>query len=170
MSGAGPRPSVQAVALRPSAAQDTEFLRRVYYSTREGEMRILPWSDADKAAFLDLQFRAQKKHYEERYPDCAFQVIEIDGAAAGRLYVDRGERDINVLDIALLPEHRGRGIGTRLLEAILAEARGSGRTVSLHVEQYNPARRLYQRLGFRSLESNGVYERMEWRAARATVT
>ena len=161
MSATGAQAS-RGIALRPCVAGDVVFLRRVYHSTRDGEMRMLPWSDADKTAFLDMQFEAQKKHYEGAYPDCAFQVIEIDGAAAGRLYVDRTRDDINVLDIALLAPFRGGGIGTKLLEAILEEARSSLRTVTLHVEQYNPARRLYERLGFRSLGSNGVYERMRW--------
>jgi ribosomal protein S18 acetylase RimI-like enzyme len=167
---ATPATASREVTLRPCAAQDVEFLRRVYHSTREDELRLLPWSDADKAAFLDMQFEAQRKHYEGAYPDCAFQVVEIHGVAAGRLYVDRTANDINVLDIALLPAFRGRGIGTKLLEAILEEARSSLRTVTLHVEQYNPARRLYERLGFRSLGSNGVYERMRWIAREPTVT
>lgn len=155
-------PASREVALRPCVAEDDEFLRRVYHSTREDELRVLPWSDADKAAFLDMQFGAQKKHYEATYPHCDFRVILVDGTAAGRLYVNRSASDINVLDIALLPKYRGRGIGSALLEAILEEGRVSQRTVSLHVEQYNPARRLYARMGFRPLESNGVYERMQW--------
>ncbi|HEX6939117.1 MAG TPA: GNAT family N-acetyltransferase, partial [Longimicrobiales bacterium] len=64
-------------------------------------------------------------------------------------------------DIALLPEHRGRGIGTALLEALIAEADAAGKPVSIHVEQYNPARRLYARLGFREVEDLGVYVFME---------
>ncbi|HXS52455.1 MAG TPA: GNAT family N-acetyltransferase [Usitatibacter sp.] len=165
-----PAPASREVRLRPCVAQDAEFLRRVYRSTREDELRVLPWSDADKAAFLDMQFEAQRKHYEGAYPRCAFQVVEVDGAGAGRLYVDRTEKDINVLDIALLPRFRGHGIGTTLLGAILEEARASRRTVTLHVEQYNPARRLYERLGFRSLETNGVYERMRWAAPAPVIT
>jgi ribosomal protein S18 acetylase RimI-like enzyme len=141
---------------------DAAFLLRVYASTREGEMRAVAWSDADKAAFVDLQFRAQKKHYEEHYPSAAYLVIEVDGIAAGRLYVDRTASDINVLDIALLPEYRGRGVGRALLESIVDEARATRRTVSLYVEQYNGARRLYERLGFRALGSYGVYEHMRW--------
>lgn len=166
---ATPSPASPEVTLRPCVAEDAEFLRRVYHSTREDELRLLPWSDADKAAFLDMQFGAQKKHYEAQYPDCAFRVIVVDGTAAGRLYVNRTASDINVLDIALLPQFRGRGIGSALLEAILEEARISRRTVSLHVEQYNPARRLYERIGFRTLESNGVYERMQWDGSASPV-
>lgn len=166
---ATPSPASPEVTLRPCVAEDAEFLRRVYHSTREDELSLLPWSDADKAAFLDMQFGAQKKHYEAQYPDCAFRVIVVDGTAAGRLYVNRTASDINVLDIALLPQFRGRGIGSALLEAILEEARISRRTVSLHVEQYNPARRLYERIGFRTLESNGVYERMQWDGSASPV-
>ena len=52
------------------------------------------------------------------------------------------------MDIALLPEYRGRGIGTALLEELLVEADATGRRVTIHVERFNPARRLYERLGF----------------------
>ncbi len=69
------------------------------------------------------------------------------------------------MDIALLPEHRGRGIGTRLVQDVLDEARASGRSVSLHVEETNPAKRLYERMGFVDVEDRGVYILMEWRTA-----
>ena len=158
------------VRLRACVPGDAGFLHRVYAFSREDELRPIAWSEAQKAAFLELQFGAQKAHYEERYPHAAYLVVEVDGAAAGRLYVDRTASDINVLDIALLPPYRGRGVGRGLLESLLAEAASTRRTVSLHVEQYNPARRLYERLGFRALESNGVYVRMEWRVAEESLT
>ena len=128
-------------------------------------MQLVPWTDEQKASFLDMQFTAQKTHYERFYPDCEFLVIELEGAPIGRLYVDRGEDDnIGIIDIALLPEHRGRGIGRVLLEEILAEARASDRKVTIYVEHFNPARRLYDRLGFRHVDTNGVYHLMEWKA------
>ena len=140
------------------------FLRHLYGTTREREMQLVPWTPAEKAAFLDMQFTAQKTHYEEYYPDCQFLIIELDGRAIGRLYIDRGDDDIRITDIALLPEFRGRGIGRMLLEEILEEAAATGRTVTIHVEHFNPARRLYDRLGFRHVDTNGVYHLMEWSA------
>jgi ribosomal protein S18 acetylase RimI-like enzyme len=127
-------------------------------------MKLVAWDAEQQAAFLDMQFRAQKQHYEEFYPGCQFLMIELDGTPAGRLYVDRYPDQIEIIDIALLPEHRGRGIGRMLLEEILAEGRQNGQCVRIYVEHFNPARRLYDRLGFRHIDTNGVYHYMEWRA------
>lgn len=129
-------------------------------------MQLLPWSTEQKAVFLDMQFHAQSAHYEAYYPDCQFLVIELEGQPIGRLYIDRGDEDIRITDIALLPECRGRGIGRMLMEEILTEGRESGKRVTIHVEHDNPARRLYDRLGFRHVDTNGVYHLMEWSATR----
>jgi ribosomal protein S18 acetylase RimI-like enzyme len=141
---------------------DIPFLRHLYGTTREAEMRLVPWTPEQKSAFLDMQFTAQKTHYEQHYPDCAFLVIELEGQPIGRLYVDRGIDDIRITDIALLPEFRGRGIGRMLMEEILDEGRATGKRVTIHVEHDNPARRLYDRLGFQHVDTNGVYHLMEW--------
>ena len=161
------RPPRSAITFRPCVDVDVPFLRYVYGTTREEEMRLVPWTDQQKAAFLDMQFNAQKTHYERFYPDCEFLVIELDGAPIGRLYIDRGEHDIGIIDIALVPEYRGQGIGRMLLEEILAEGQGTGKNVTIYVEHFNPARRLYDRLGFRHVDTNGVYHLMEWRAEEA---
>ncbi|HUP41984.1 MAG TPA: GNAT family N-acetyltransferase, partial [Thermoanaerobaculia bacterium] len=80
----------------------------------------------------------------------------------GRLYVDRWKDQIRLVDIALLPEHRGAGLGRAILEELLAEGDRSGLPVTIHVELNNPALRLYRRLGFRHVDSNGIYYLMRW--------
>lgn len=156
-----------SITFRTCRAEDVPFLRHLYGTTREDELRLVAWTDEQKAAFLDMQFAAQKTHYENFYPDCQFLVIELEGTAIGRLYLDRGEDDIGIVDIALLPAYRGRGIGRMLIEEILAEGAATGRKVSIYVEHFNPARHLYDRLGFRHVDTNGVYHLMEWRAEPA---
>jgi ribosomal protein S18 acetylase RimI-like enzyme len=138
----------------------------VYASTREEELALVPWDAATKDAFVRMQFAAQDSYYRQQFPDTSFDVVTVDGVPAGRLYVDRREAEIRIIDIALLPEHRGHGIGTALLAPILEEADESGKTVSIHVEHNNPARRLYDRLGFVELEEQGVYLLLERRPAR----
>jgi ribosomal protein S18 acetylase RimI-like enzyme len=155
------------IALRAANPGDREFLRTVYASTRQDEMARVPWSEREKQAFLDMQFEAQDRYYQERYPDTAFLVVERDGAPIGRLYVDREPEEIRLIDIALLPKHRGAGIGGALLADLLDEARRTGRVVRIHVETFNPAMRLYERLGFRRIEERGVYWLMEWSADAA---
>jgi len=155
----------ESIRYRPATEEDLPFLFVLYATTRAEEMRAVPWSDGQKLAFLDMQFRAQKSHYEQYYCDAEHLVIEKDGAPIGRLYIDRAPDDIRIVDIALMPEARGGGIGTMLLREILDEGAASSRVVSIHVEHYNPAKRLYERLGFQHVSTNGIYHLMEWRAA-----
>ena len=117
----------------------------------------MPWDDAQKEAFLRSQFEAQDAWWREHYADASFDVVLVDGEPAGRLYVHRGETEIRIVDIALLPEYRGGGIGTRLLDELLAEADSAGKSVTIHVERMNPALRLYERLGFGLAEDKGVH-------------
>ena len=147
--------------LRPVADDDRPFLLELYASVREPELAQLPWDDATKRAFVEHQFAAQDAHYRQHYPGATLDVVEVEGERAGRLYVHRGPSDIRIMDIALAPAFRRRGIGTRLLGALIEEADASGRRLSIHVEMNNPARSLYERLGFSPAGEHGVYVLME---------
>jgi ribosomal protein S18 acetylase RimI-like enzyme len=148
--------------LRPATEADREFLLELYAGTREQELAQVDWADGARAAFLEHQFSAQDQHYRSNYPGATLDVIEVDGERAGRLYVYRGEDDIRIMDIAMAASFRGRGIGSGLLEGLMAEARSSGRSLSIHVEAQNPARSLYDRLGFVPVGEHGVYLLMKW--------
>jgi ribosomal protein S18 acetylase RimI-like enzyme len=156
---------VERVVLRPAGDADRPFLERTYASTRVDELALLPWTDEQKSGFIAHQFEAQDAHYRSHYSDAGFNVIEVDGEPAGRLYVHRGRSEIRIVDIVLAPPFRGRGIGTRLLAALIAEADDGGLKLSIHVEVNNPARRLYERLGFVHAGEHGIYLLME-RAAK----
>jgi GNAT superfamily N-acetyltransferase len=155
-------PANLLLRLRPVTPEDESFLARLYASTRAGELAVTGWSDEEKAIFCRMQFIAQTAHYRENYPGASFQVIERGGVQAGRLYVARWEKEIRIVDITLLPEHRGGGLGTKLLKELKEEAKGAGKKLSIHVERLNPAMLLYQRLGFQQVEDKGVYLLMEW--------
>jgi ribosomal protein S18 acetylase RimI-like enzyme len=150
-----------SIALRPASAGDEAFLRDVYASTRTDELALVDWTDEQKDDFVQQQFDAQDAHYHAHYTGATYDVIEVGGRPAGRLYVDRWDEEIRIMDIALLPEHRGAGIGTTLLSALLEEGAKDGKRVSIHVEKHNPARRLYERLGFAETADRGVYVLME---------
>lgn len=159
---AGDPPQAGAVELRRvDPAADAEFLRAVYAGTRAEELAVVPWSDAERDAFLRMQFDAQDRHWRELRPDAAFDVILVDGQPAGRLYVDRRADEIRIVDIALLPDHRAMGVGTRLITRILDEGRAGNRPVTIHVERGNRARALYERLGFRQVGTTGVYDLLQ---------
>jgi ribosomal protein S18 acetylase RimI-like enzyme len=136
------------ITIRAKNANDEEFFYRVYASTRTYELSSVPWTPEQKEAFLRMQSNAQLKDYNLNHPHALFQVIERDGRPVGRLIIDNSGDTIHLMDIALLPEHRNQGIGTRLLQGLIEEGDRSNRPVRLHVETFNPAQDLYTRLGF----------------------
>jgi GNAT superfamily N-acetyltransferase len=153
--------SLLAPSLRSAQDDETELVFAIYASTREEELAQVPWERTEKEAFLRMQFAAQDRYYRGTFPHASYDLIVAGSDVLGRLYVDRESEAVLVLDLALLPSHRGQGIGTMLLQRVLAEAGAAGKPVRIHVERFNPARRLYERLGFRVLADQGVYLLME---------
>jgi ribosomal protein S18 acetylase RimI-like enzyme len=151
------------IALRPVRPEDREFLLSVYASTRTDELAMVPWGQAEKAAFLRQQFDAQTAYWDEQYPDAERSIVEMDGQPAGRLYVQRWPKETRLIDIALLPAFRRRGAATELIQRLFSEASERHVPVTIHVEIFNPARALYDRLGFVSKGERGMYMLMEWR-------
>ncbi len=147
------------VALRPVTPQDRPFLSRVYASTREEELADVPFSTAEKAAFLEQQFTFQTLHYERHYVNTTFDVVLVGGVAAGRLIVGRWSDQFRVVDVALLPDFRGQGVGSQLLGSVIREADATRLPVTIYVERMNPAQRLYRRLGFAlaAEDPNGIH-------------
>jgi ribosomal protein S18 acetylase RimI-like enzyme len=159
------RAGAAGLTLRPMTDADLPFLARLYASTRMEELAVVAdWSEAQKATFLQMQFDAQHAHYQQHYAGADFLVIEQAGEAIGRLYLARWAREHRIVDIALLPEQRGQGLGSALLQDLLDEAAAAGKAVTIHVEKFNPALRLYRRLGFAAVEDKGVYDLMRWSA------
>ena len=157
------------LTFRRIADADLPFLARLYASTRTEELAAAPWTAEQRAAFLAMQFQAQHTHYQQYYPTADWLVTMRAGEDIGRLYVDRWPSEHCVIDIAFLPEHRSSGLGGALMRDLLDEAAAAGKAVSIHVEKFNPAMRLYRRLGFLTEEDKGVYDLMRWRtAARGT--
>ena len=150
--GPGPR-----LSLREAGADDRELLFRVFASTRDEELAAVGWGAEQIESFLRMQFEAQDRFYRENYEGATFAVVECEGESVGRLYLARWPEEVRIMDVALLPEFRRRGIGTALLRSVIEEAEREGKRVSIHVEHNNPARWLYARLGFHEVEDRGVY-------------
>jgi GNAT superfamily N-acetyltransferase len=125
-------------------------------------LALVNWNHSQKEAFLRSQFYLQDQFYKKNYPGAQFQVILMNGQPIGRFYVHRRNAEIRVMDIALIPEFRGKGIGSALLKEIFAEATLNNLPVTIHVERFNPAMHLYERLGFCLAEERGVYNFMVW--------
>jgi ribosomal protein S18 acetylase RimI-like enzyme len=153
------------VRLRPVADNDRDFLFALYASTRAAELAPMGWDDVFTSTFLRQQFDAQDASFRGGYAEASFDIVEVDGVAAGRLYLHRRPAEILVIDIAFVPEYQGRGIGSALLGAVLDEAAARGARVTLHVERSNRARALYERLGFGVVDDGEVYLGMAWEPA-----
>ena len=121
----------QTVTFRPVREDDTDFLFRLYCSTRQEEMQAVSWPEEMKEQFMRMQFTAQTAYYDEQFDRDGFTIIEQDARPIGRLYVHRDSEDIHIIDIAFLPETRGGGLGTVLLREILDDATAVGLTVSI---------------------------------------
>jgi ribosomal protein S18 acetylase RimI-like enzyme len=145
------------ITLRPATDADYDFMRQLYESTRAEEMTRFPFDEAQRKVFLDQQFAAQFEHYGIHYPTCERNIVERDGVQVGRFWIDEWRDQIRIVDIALVAECRGSGIGSQLLHQVIDRATAAGKPVTIHVEAFNPARRLYQRLGFEKVDTNGVY-------------
>jgi ribosomal protein S18 acetylase RimI-like enzyme len=147
--------------LRPETEADTPFLVRLYGTTREAELASVPWTPQQKAGFIAQQFHAQRHHYRTAIENCVFDVIEQDHVPIGRLYLQERQTQWHIVDIALMPEACGQGVGSAIIHALIIAAGAEDKGVGIFVEKYNPAQRLYRRLGFTEIADHGVYWEME---------
>lgn len=150
------------ISLRPVTEEDHEFLLRAYAAGRETELAIFPFDDAQKRAFCEQQLDAQTAYYREKYPQATHEVILLDGEPVGRMYVNRGEKLILILDFAVLVAHRKQGIGTHIVKSLQAEAASSGKRVGVEVETFNPSQSFFRELGFKLVDSNEMSLYFEW--------
>jgi ribosomal protein S18 acetylase RimI-like enzyme len=156
------RKAPAGVALRLETDGDRVFVDALYASTRTEEMAQVPWPPDAVAAFLQSQASLQRAHYTKYYPDALRLIVEREEQPVGRVYIHESPQEVRLMDIALLPDHRGQGIGSAILGALVDHARERSTRITLHVEPANAAQRMYRRLGFRLVESRGVYDFLEW--------
>jgi GNAT superfamily N-acetyltransferase len=151
------------LSFRPAEPGDDPFLCALYADTRKEELAVTGWEESQKAAFLKAQFEAQSSHYKTHYAEAEFKLILFDQQPIGRIIIYRSGQEIRLVDIALVREWRGRGVGSYLMKALMDEASAVGKPIRIHVEKFNPALNFYRRLGFVSIEDKGVYWFMEWK-------
>jgi ribosomal protein S18 acetylase RimI-like enzyme len=155
------------ITLRPATAADDDFIFSCYASTRAQELAQVPWSAEQKEAFVRMQYTAQKQHYAAGAPQASHDVIYVDATPVGRIYLDRREDALHILDITVLPQHRNQGTGSLLLRRLLDEAGRARKPVTIYVESFNPSLRLFERLGFRrdhfqQDQEKGFHLLMKW--------
>jgi ribosomal protein S18 acetylase RimI-like enzyme len=155
------------VQLRPATAKDDAFIESLYRSTREDELKLTNWPEQQKKAFIIMQLMAQLADYKKNYPNAVQQLIIFKKQNAGRLYTAEDDAAIHILDIALLPVFRNKGIGTYLLQELIKRSNTYRKMISLQVYKDNPALHLYQRLGFVEKGTVGLRYYMEKKPGEA---
>jgi len=158
--------SAPGIKLRPVTPADDALLLSIYASTRAEEMKLVPWTAEQKDAFVRMQFVAQKQHYAAMFPAASHDIVYMDEAAIGRVWIDRRDEELHVLDITLLPDYRGRGAGATLLRRLMEEAGASGKAITIYLESFNPSLRIFEHLGFRKEREEGYQLLMKWQAHR----
>lgn len=149
------------ITLRNVETGDEEFLLRLYANTRAEELALVPWTVEQKNTFVRMQYEAQSSHYRNVFPQLKYRIILHQDKPAGRFLTAQLEDEFRIVDISLLPEFRNRGISSTLITQVLADAKQAGKCVRLYVSAGNPAKNLYERLGFRQIRTDGIHTLME---------
>lgn len=151
--------------IRPAQASDDDFFAALYRSTRADLLALL----ADKRyidGLIATQRQAQLAGYRERYPDALYQVLELDGTPAGRLVTACVDEALRVVDLAVMPWARRRGVATETLLRLQRQGQQEGQALTLAVRRDNAgAHRLYAALGFVAEGEQGAVLQLRWRAA-----
>jgi ribosomal protein S18 acetylase RimI-like enzyme len=152
-----------SLATRPPAPEDESFLFKLYASTRAREWALLDRPEAEKEELMEMQFRLQAASYTSGFPNSEHSIVLVDDAPAGRIWIDEGPREIKILDISVLPEFQGRGIGTQLLQDCQERARTRAKPLRHSVLRWNSgAISLYFRLGFVPCGHDEFFLQLEW--------
>jgi ribosomal protein S18 acetylase RimI-like enzyme len=150
------------ITLRPIGPEDEPFLLALYATTRQLELSQVPWDDKQKEAFVTHQFLAQRLHYQSHYPEASYDLVLQNDQPIGRLYVLREAEEMRILDLSLIPESRNQGIGTRLIQGVMEEAKAGNRRLRIYLETFNPSVSLFERLGFRVIQNDNMNLLLEW--------
>ncbi|SRR5258708_15566554 len=150
------------ISFRLVDAADDGLLFSLYASTRAAELAQVPWSEEQKKVFVRMQFDAQTREYAASHPQATHEIICVDQKPAGRLYLSRKEDAFHILDIIVMPEHRGAGIGTWVVKKVMADATQAGKAVTIYVESFNPSMRLFEHLGFQPVQTEGIYSLLKF--------
>ncbi|QAU46351.1 GNAT family N-acetyltransferase [Bradyrhizobium guangzhouense] len=151
--------------LRPEQDADNDFRFALFCQSRAAELALMPIEPVAHEQLMRIQYRGQTMTYRTNFPGARFDIIEREGSAIGRLITDRAGHHIAIVDWAIMPEMRGRGIGTAIMQSLMEEARQTNREIRLKVASNNAAAlRLYLRLGFAEVAEMPLYTELAWNA------
>ena len=148
---------------RAITSDDYPFLVSLYGTTlEEGLAQAGTLSAEQKASFVQMQFLTQSNYFQEKYPDASFDLLLDGSVPIGRRYVDRGDEVIHVIDLVLSPERRGKGLGTILMNELMAEATEKKLVVTLYLQKTERCWDFFERMGFRTIADDGMNFLMEF--------
>ena len=154
--------SPSQIGFRNQTTEDEPFLFRLYASTRREELDQAQVPESFREPLLRQQFTAMTEGYRTRFGGASWRVIEFDGRPVGRIIVLESPAEIRVVDLALLEEVRGRGIGSWILQDLQAAAVAQGKPVRLRAFLGTRTEKWYRRLGFTPIEEDGLRVHLEW--------
>ncbi len=157
-----PKQIPSSISFKAISDKDMAFLADLYRTTRWKEVMQAPWNDEQRIEFLNQQFEAQHTHYLSHYPNAEKLLIQLKQQNIGRIYIDRDDVSICLIDVAILPNYQRKNLGTQILKELLIEAEETNKKIVIHVENFNPAYHWYLKQGFKQIEDKGVYQYMEW--------
>jgi len=152
------------LTLREVSSLDEEFLLDLYRSVREAEMAMVPWTDEQRLAFVRHQYAAQRNHYRTEYPAAQHSILLKDDVPVGMLYIDFTQADVKIMDLIISPSSRNLGIGSSLLKVLQSEASRLQKPITVFVDQQDRSIKLFDRLGFKPVEEQGMHILLEWKA------
>jgi GNAT superfamily N-acetyltransferase len=157
-----------SVFFRPVTAQNRDLLLRIYASTRERELALVPWDAGQKSLFLQHQFAAQNQHYGTHFPEAEYSIVVHNGEDAGRILITRDPARIHVLEFTVLPEHRGCGIGTEIVRWLQEEARSKALPLTTYLDQLSDSQAWLEKRGFTRISDEGMHYKMQWKPSGET--
>jgi GNAT superfamily N-acetyltransferase len=154
-----------SISLRVIAPEDSKFLLILYKSSRGEDLRGLGWDEQRISEFLDMQYAAQQRFHATEYKKAIDQIVLRGSEPVGRVTFEPREHEIRCVEVALMPEHRNAGIGTRLIRELQTEAKRQKKPLRLQVIRFSRSVSLFERLGFQRISETGTHFQMEWSPA-----
>ncbi|MEK6409224.1 MAG: GNAT family N-acetyltransferase [Acidobacteriota bacterium] len=151
-----------AVTRRPAVCEDEAFLYELYCSTRSHDLGTAELELQQLGPILRMQFLGQRQQYAVDFPDADHQIILLNGEPVGRSIVERTAEQILIVDLAILSQHTGAGIGTMVVKELQHEARDAAKPLRITVEKSHPALGHWERMGFKKIEETQINFFLEW--------
>lgn len=154
---------VSIISLCPVEPSHENFLLKLFTECRPDLALIIDVSKKQKASIISQQFTMEQQQLIQMYPDAELNIVMFNKEPVGRLYVHHGETADRILEIGLLEQYRGRGIGGKLVTTVIENAAKIGKTVRLQVVWFNQgAYAFYEKVGFQVIENRDVFYEMQY--------